>query len=359
MFLPTGREARRYFLQALALTLLISMLQSPASAQGGRETMGTGGTNKIQGRIFFPSGRRSDASAVKVTLESTSSERLSVIADLNGSFTFQSLAAGSYYLTVEAGDDYETSRESVLIEEMGPRSRSLTGADLARINVPRTFNVMVNLRPKRPSGVTGKTGVLNAALANLPKQAVEFYDKALESAQAGDSKRAVEQLRAAISYYPEFALAYNELGVQYLRLNQPDKSIEAFRSSLRIKPDEFTTRFNYGVALLEKKEAAEAEMQLREALKKNDVSWGAHLYLGIALISLRNYGEAEKEMRRALEIAGDNLSLPHYYLGGIYWRWGEHKRAADELEKYLQLAPKAHDAARIRATIKELRGKSS
>nr|MBA2734600.1 hypothetical protein [Acidobacteriota bacterium] len=48
----------------------------------------------------------------------------------------------------------------------------------------------------------------------------------------------------------------------------------------------------------------------------------------------------------------------HYYLGGIYWRKGDTKRAGDELEKYLQLAPKAHDAERIRATIKELRSKT-
>ena len=63
------------------------------------ESSGTGGRNKIQGRIFFPSGRRSDASSVKVTLESTSSEKLFVIADLNGTFSFTSLAPGNYSLS--------------------------------------------------------------------------------------------------------------------------------------------------------------------------------------------------------------------------------------------------------------------
>jgi Tfp pilus assembly protein PilF len=363
MFLPAaGRvvahRASLYSLPFFYILVLLLIPSTPAHAQGGRETTGTGGNHKIQGRIFFPSGRRSDATAVKVTLESTSSERLSVIADLNGSFTFHSLAPGSYYLTVEAGEDYEVNRESVVIEHLGIRSRNLSGADMARINIPRTFNVIINLRPKR--GRTGdKAGVLNAALANLPKPAVELYEKAIESAQAGDSKKAVEQLRAAISYYPEFALALNELGVQYLRLNQPDKAIEAFRSSLRIKPDDFTPRLNYGIALLEKKDAAEAEVQFRHAIKLHDESWVAHMYLGIALISLRNYDEAEKELHRTLAIGGDNLSLPHYYLGGIYWRKGDHKRAANELEKYLRLVPKAPEAERIRATIKDLRGKKS
>ncbi|MBA2734392.1 MAG: tetratricopeptide repeat protein, partial [Acidobacteria bacterium] len=325
MFLPTGRatayRARLRFLQPLSIILLLLIPLLPVYAQGGIESTGTGGKHKIQGRIYFPSGRRSDVSAVRVNLESTSSERLFVIADLNGSFAFNLLSPGSYYLTVEAGEDYEASRESITIDELGIRSRNLSGAELARTNVPRTFNVIVNLRLKRSrssSNAGMKPGVLNASLANLPKPAVEFYEKALESAQAGDSKKAVEQLRAAISYYPEFALALNELGVQYLRLGQPDKAIESFRASLRIKPDEFMPRLNYAIALLEKKDAPEAEAQLREALKKNDASWVAHMYLGITLISLRNYDEAEKELRRCLAIGGDNLSLPHYYLGGIY-----------------------------------------
>lgn len=363
MFLPAAGRAiahrtSLYSLPVFSIIILLLIPSSPAQAQGGIDSTGTGGNNKVQGRIYFPSGRRSDATAVKVTLESTSSERLSVIADLNGSFTFQSIAPGSYYLTVDAGDDYETAREMVLIQKMGVRSRSLSGADIARLNIPRTFNVIINLRPKS-AGIGGKTGVLNASLANLPKPAVEFYEKALQSAQTGDYKKAAEQLRTALSYYPEFALALNELGVQYLRLGQADKAVEALRAALRIKPDEFMPRLNYGIALLEQKQAAEAETHLRMALKKSETSWAAHMYLGIALISLRNYDEAEKELLRTLSLAGDNLSLPHYYLGGIYWRKGDHKRAADELEKYLRLVPKAPEAERIRATIKDLRSKGN
>jgi tetratricopeptide (TPR) repeat protein len=83
------------------------------------------------------------------------------------------------------------------------------------------------------------------------------------------------------------------------------------------------------------------------------------MYLGVTLIDLRRYDEAEKEFVRALSLGGDSLSLPHYYLGGIYWQKRDYKRAADELEKYLKLSPKAPDAERTRAAIKELRGKQS
>src|SRR6185295_10113839 len=98
-----GHRARRCAI-IFSLILLLPLLAVSVSAQGGMESTGNGGRHKVQGRIYFPSGRRSDATQVKVTLESTSSDRLSVIADLNGSFVFQNLSAGSYYLVVDAGE---------------------------------------------------------------------------------------------------------------------------------------------------------------------------------------------------------------------------------------------------------------
>lgn len=350
-----GRRIRFLHLSCAALLLLVPI--TLGRAQGG-DLMGTGGKHSIHGRIYFPSGRRSDATAVQVVLESSSSERLSVVADLNGSFSFSAIAPGSYNVTVNAGEDYEIGRDSVWVEG-APRSRTISSVELARADVPRIYNVIIHLQLKRGSGANGRPAVLDAALASVPKPAVELYDKAIEAIRAGDSKQAIEQLQAAISYYPEFTIALNELAVQYLKVGQPGKAAETLRRALRIRPDEFTLLLNYGIALLEKNEAGEAEAQLRQAVKKNDGAWTAHMYLGVTLIRLRNYLEAEKELLRTLAVGGDNLSLPHYYLGGLYWGKRDYRRAADELEKYLKLAPKAPDAERTRASIKELRSKQS
>ncbi|MEO8433751.1 MAG: tetratricopeptide repeat protein [Pyrinomonadaceae bacterium] len=347
-----GRRSPFLHLSCAALLLFVPVML--ARAQGGIDTTGTGGKHRIQGRIYFPSGRRSDAGAVRVVLESSSSEKLSVIADLNGSFTFTSIAPGSYNVTVDAGEDYEIGRDSVYVEG-APRSRTI---ELARADVPRVFNVIVHLKLKQ-TAVGNRPAVLNAALAGVPKPAVELYDKAIEAVRTGDTKNAIVQLQAAISYYPEFTIALNELALQYLKTGQPDKATETLRRALRIRPDEFTLLLNYGIALLEKNENTEAEAQLRQAVKKNDSAWQAHMYLGVALISLRNYIEAERELLRTLVLGGDDLSLPHYYLGGLYWGKRDYRRAADELEKYLKLAPKAPDAERTRASIKELRSKQS
>jgi regulator of sirC expression with transglutaminase-like and TPR domain len=51
------------------------------------------------------------------------------------------------------------------------------------------------------------------------------------------------------------------------------------------------------------------------------------------------------------------VAVAHKYLGGIYWGLRDYKRAANELETYLKLVPKAADAERTRAAIKDLRTK--
>lgn len=359
MFFLTGRATaprRRFRSPHLLFMMLLLVPFSLAYGQGrgGTDMTGTGGRHVIQGRIYFPSGRGSDM-RVQVKLQSTNAGELSVLADANGSFSFRGLSPGSYTVVIEGGDDYETARETVFIDtEVTSKIRGSSP-----IQMSRPYTVMFYLQPKRNSSVTGaKPGVVNAALAGVPAQARDLYLKAAASIQAGDTKKAIEQLRGAIAAYPEFALAYNELGVQYLKLGQPIQAVESLRSAVKFAAEAFSPRLNYGIALLEKKDFAEAEAQLREALKRNDGSAAAHLYLGITLISLRRYDEAEPELRRAVTLGGGQMSLAHYYLGGIYWGKKEYKRAADELETYLKLVPKASNAEKIRATIKSLREKA-
>ena len=113
------------------------------------------------------------------------------------------------------------------------------------------------------------------------------------------------------------------------------------------------------MALFLNNKPEEADTELRTAQKKNESDWQSHYWLGKVSIRLKRLTDAEKEFRRALELGGNDLPLPHYYLGGIYWQTGDRKRAADELEQYLKLYPQAQDAERIRQSIRELRGKSS
>lgn len=344
---------RLFHSYSLLVTLLLCGAVAQAQSGGGIDTTGTGGRHSISGRLVFPSGQRADYQ-LKVKLESPGLGELSVMSDLNGSFSFQSLRAGNYTVVIDGGEFFESVRENVFIEPYSIAPRNTMGA-VAPISRPIT--VQIYLKPKAGEPAT-RPGVLNAALANVPKAAVELYENGLEAAQKGETEKAIDQLRRAIALHPNFGLALNELGVQYLKRGQLEQAAEAFTKALQTAPDAPEPSLNYGIVLLNQKKFSEAETQLRSALKVNGGSFAAHQYFGISLIYVKNYTEAETELRRAIELGGPKASQAHYYLGGLYWKTGNFRQAADELETYLKLEPKAANADKVRTTVKELRSKS-
>lgn len=343
------RTTYRY---SLLLTVLFCLaVAANGQAGAGVDTTGTGGQHAISGRLVFPSGQRADT-RVKVRLESSGNGELFVFAD-NGSFAFRGLRSGTYTVVVEGGDYFETARETLYIEPtITDRRTNMVVGPLSR-----PYTVQIYLRSKAADPLN-KPGVLNAALANVPKAAAELYEKGVQAAGRGETDQAIDDLRRAVSLYPNFGLALNELGVQYLVKGELDKAADALQKVIQISPEAPEPCLNYGIVLLQQKKFPDAEKQLREALTKNANNFRAHLYFGITLIYVKNYSEAEGQLRKAITIGGPKAGQAHYYLGGLYWQTGKHKEAADELETFLKLEPKAANADRLRNTIKELRNKS-
>lgn len=336
----------------LIIILGILLLSPGAYAQGsGKSSTGTGGSHLIHGYVFFPSGRRAEGSIV-VRLESRQHGELQVIPDSSGAFSFSSLSPGSYTVVVDAGDDYEVSRQGVYIDTDLNLSRN-------RIRLPATtrrYTVMVHLRPKERAGV-GKPGVVNAVLASVPEKARKLYERGIEEARDNDPAKAANTLKEAVSLHPNFPLALNELGVQYLKMRQPNKAVDVLTEACKLDPEAFPSRLNLGIALLESKQFAQAEDQLRKALKLNNNSATTHMYLGVALLKQTEFDDAEKALLIAAQPNSAQLSMANYYLGGIYWRKRDYPRAVEQLEKYLLLTPNAPDAERVRATIKDFRSR--
>ncbi len=318
----------RIVISLAALLSLTAQLQAQGVG-GTRGLPGTNeGTNTIQGRVFTPNGKPVSVQ-LRVRLESSEATPVTSVTDSDGAFIFGRISPGNYRLTVEGGSEYENATEYPSIY----REASSGG---------RIIRLTIFMRPKNEFG-------------SVHRDAVEAYQKALELDRAGDHQKAVNELNKALAIYPKFGPALNQLGVQYLKLGQADKAVEALEAAVRLAPEEFEPRLNYGVALLNQKKFEMAEDQLRTALMKNDASPTAHMYLGIALISQKKLDEAEKELLAAVSSNSSEVAAAHRYLGGVYWAKRDYQRAADQLELYLKLMPKAADSERTRAAIKELR----
>jgi tetratricopeptide (TPR) repeat protein len=287
--------------------------------------------------------------SIKVNLEATNGEGGSTTTDQEGSFRFNSVRPGSYSVVVDGGKEFETTREPVSIDPGGTSS-------------PIT-SVTIHLRPK--------VSASNPAFAGVPQNALDFYQKGAAAAQKGNAKSAVEFFSKAVEAYPAFSTALSELGIQYMKLGQMQKASDTFEALLKLKPNDAAAHLDFGIALYNQSVAlltdkkteesiqkvGQAETQLRAAISLNSAGPSAHYYLGLSLIKLRKYDEAQKELELAIQNGGENLAQAHRYLGGLYQSAHRNKDAADELEKYLKLDPKATDSERIKGIIKDLRSK--
>jgi len=294
------------------------------------------GNNTIVGQVVMPVTDR-ERRRFTVRLSSVRVGEFSTMTDANGVFTFRRLREGSYFISVAAGKDYLPAQETVDLFD----------------NSARTTTVQIELR-LRPT-VNTKAGVLNAALANVPKAAVDRYDKGIAAAAAGDNKSAIEELKGALSIYPHFVPALNELSAVYVNTGNLEKAEEVLRTALGIEPNNPTLRLNYGYILLLRERFAESESELRRAIELKDDLVSAHLYRGRVLIRLQRFDDAERELKRAISLGGSAAVVAYRYLGALYSERGETAKAIDALEKYLTLSPSARDAEQVKKIIKQLR----
>jgi Tfp pilus assembly protein PilF len=331
-------ELRSTFSRLLltACFALAAVVAAQAQNPGSNRGLASGeGNNQIQGHVYFPTGQAVNTSAVKVTLESLSAYGSSTSStDQDGTFRFRGLSPGSYTVIVDAGKDFEKAREPITID---PESRG------------RVVQVAIQLHFRVDSS--------NPAFAGVPQNALSLYQKAVAASQKGDSKAAIQFLTDAVAAHPQFALALSDLGFHQMKLGQMDKAGETYEALLKLKPEDATAHLNLGIVEFNKKKFDEAEAHLRKALELKSSGPTAHYYLGLTLVSVKRYPDALTEFEAAVANGGENLPLAHKYLGGLYMSAHKNQQAADELEKYLKLDPKAPDADRIKGTIKDLRSK--
>jgi Tfp pilus assembly protein PilF len=338
---------RRSYLMFLLVPLIVFTAVGAAIAQGGvGSTRGlpdsAAGIHSIQGRVYLPNGRRA-GEGISVRLEGNVMGARRAATDADGSFMFNGLPAADYSVIVDGGSEYESVRQSVVIYG--------TTGNVGVGRSGQTMQVDIRLLPK------GSVANEEKLFAGVPKEAVDSYKKARQSAQAGNSKKAIEQLNSAIAIYPKFSVALSDLGDQYHKTGEMAKLVETMEALLKLTPNDSHAHLNMGIALYNQKKFDDAQTHLREAIKLNNADPVAHYYLGMTLVSAKQYSEAEKELEAAVANGGENLALAHKYLGGLYLSSKKNQQAADELEKYLKLDPKAADAERIKGTIKDLRSK--
>ncbi|HEY8228133.1 MAG TPA: tetratricopeptide repeat protein [Pyrinomonadaceae bacterium] len=314
-------------------------LTAQITASAGGTDPGFGGQNTINGMILGPSGERLQR-RITIRLQTQTKGDRVLMSDDYGNFSFRGLPSGEYTIVIDKEKEFEPYRQSVSVTQF-------------RGFPPQTYMLSIRLQFKVEA--KAKPGVVDANLVNVPRPALVHYNNAADLSRKNDHTGAIAELKLAIKEYPTFMLAFNELGVQYLKLNQLENADEAFQGALKIDPEAFPALVNRGIANFMMKRYGEAVPILHKALKKNDESAVAHYFLGQSLANLGLFVDAEKELLLSVKLGNEDMKEAHRLLAIIYSSRGDKKQAAAELEAYLQLAPDAPDAQKLKEKIRELK----
>ena len=323
----------------LVVIFLTSVTLAPAQIAGGlTETTNTrlGGNNYIVGTVFTPEGVPVKT-RMNIRLTSPTWGDIMATTDDAGRFVFSGVGSGTYTIVMDSEKEYEPVAHQVEIVR-------------ERAAIPETYTVTIRLRPAA-NLKSRKPAVISVSNADVPKRAMEFYDRASKLAEAKDYKAAIEELKLAIAEYPKFVNAYNQIGVLHLQLNELEPADEAFKAALKIRPEAYEPLINRSVTLFRMSRFEDAESILRKTLKINAESAVAYYYLGRTLNKTGRLEEAEVAYLNCIKNSPGEFKETHRLLAAIYLSRGASQLVVEQLEIYLRLVPTAPDADNLRQVL--------
>ena len=310
-----------------AVTTLVS-----AQAVGASRGLPAAGSYSVTGKVVLPNGKPAVGARVDLSCDFTS---VSTNTDDDGTYRFTGIPAGNCSLVARVSG-FDPVSEFRQIQRDTPAGQA--------VYIP------VFIKPNPYSG---------PAFSGVPKAATDKFKAAVEKSEKGDADGAFALFEQAIAIYPDFAPAWYHEGQILLKKNNPDKAVAAFVKAIEIRPDYLEAKYGYGLAQFQKKNYEVAEAVFRDVIKQKNEMPEAHLNLGISLFYMKRQDEAEMAFKSALAAkGGEKVPLAHLYLGQIYAQKKRNAEAAAELEKYVELAPKAPNAERIKTVIADLKKQS-
>ncbi len=329
-----------YYIVMLAFAL--AMFTSGANAQGygDRNTASNGpdeGRYALAGKVVMPDGL--PAKRVRVSYSSTAGASSSLETDDEGTFRFSGVPSGNYSISAKV-EGLPTATENVIVSREGTLGQAAT--------------VVLYIRNE---GQKKGDFSANPLFKDVPKEAMAKYQKAAE--KTGDPKAAILLLDEAITIHPQFAMAHYEKGLLYQKQNDLDNAMVSFQKAIAAKPDFIDAKMSYGMTLIGMKNYELAASVFQDVMKqKNDIP-ASYYNFGIAMMGMNRVDIAEKAFKYALSLkGGENLAGAHKYLGSIYMQKKQNAEAIAELQKYLEMMPKAGDADKIKAAIEGLKKQS-
>lgn len=251
------------------------------------------------------------------------------------------------------------------------RKHDAEGLQAARLEdyagAAREFEVAARLDPDNVDAL------YNLGLAYVEmgrdREAVEAYSRAAELRpnefvihnnlgnaynHLGDSTRAIQEWETALRLNPRAVPPRVNLALTLERMGQTDRALRYLREAAELDPMDPGIRYNLGAVYFRLGDMEKAEAELQRATRLKPRMQGVVGKLAMIHEQQGKVTQAVNEYRQAIREHPEDPIL-HYRLGLLLLRKGiDRKEAARELEQYLELAPDAAEAMKVRELLQPL-----
>jgi thioredoxin-like negative regulator of GroEL len=283
---------------------------------------------------------------VLITLGFRGSPVQSMYCDDQGRFSFTSLVANEYRVSVE-DDAYVPAGDNV---NVNPEISTLNIVQLTLVPRP------AKKKDDPASRVAGSSPYLidpAEYYQRFPKKTLKEFDKGVEAEAQGKIEDAVAHYENALGYSPDFSPAHNHLGSLFLGERKFEQAQREFEAAVKTNANDPQGHFNLANVLLLTQHDDEAAMAIDEGLKRQPTSAFGQFLQGLLYSRTNRPEQAEKSLRAALQ-SDPKMSQASLQLVNLYLQQKRKADAIAELEVYLKEFPDTPFAPRARELLKRL-----
>jgi len=195
---------------------------------------------------------------------------------------------------------------------------------------------------------------LTKSLTLEPNHAGSHFYLGIVYNQMGQDEEALKEFLAEIPNSPDQDTNYSNAASIYEKQQKWDKALEYYQKAVEINPKRAELHASLARIYEKKGDQAKAEIEYK-TLADVDPANASVTWFNIGAIAKNNdkNDDAVHAFRKAVEL-DPKYALAHRELGYALVKQGDFAQAVVHMKKYLDLAPRAPDAAQIRDMVKQL-----
>jgi tetratricopeptide (TPR) repeat protein len=185
------------------------------------------------------------------------------------------------------------------------------------------------------------------AFAQDAGQGIQLY-------QSGDYEQAEKVLAAAVTQDPNNGQAELYYGMTLVVRKKPKDAEQAFRKADALTPSNAKVKAGLAGAMIDQQRLDDASNYLQQAATI-DATDADYIYQrGRLSLARRKYQDAANDLDQVISLQPKN-AYAYYYDGLAYNGLGKLDQALQKFQIFLQLAPNAPEATRVRALMGNVR----